>query len=110
MIPCVSRTAIALPAMLLATGVLTAAPAGGSCESLSSLNLPETTITTVQSVAAGAFELSGGGGRGGSVGAFKDLPGFCRVAATLKPSSDSDIKIEVWMPGSGWNGKYEGVG
>jgi feruloyl esterase len=32
------------------------------------------------------------------------------VAATLKPSSDSDIKIEVWMPAAGWNGKFQGVG
>jgi len=30
------------------------------------------------------------------------------VAATLKPSSDSDIKIEVWMPASGWNGNSSG--
>jgi feruloyl esterase len=35
---------------------------------------------------------------------------FCRVAATLKPSSDSDIKIEVWMPAANWNGKYQAVG
>ena len=37
-------------------------------------------------------------------------PAFCRVAATLKPSSDSDIKVEVWLPLSGWNGKFLGVG
>ena len=35
---------------------------------------------------------------------------FCRVAATLTPSSDSDIKIEVWLPASGWNGKFQAVG
>ena len=29
---------------------------------------------------------------------------------TSKPSSDSDIKIEVWLPASGWNGKFEAVG
>ena len=38
------------------------------------------------------------------------LPAFCRVAATLKPSSDSDIKVEVWLPASGWNGKLQAVG
>jgi len=38
------------------------------------------------------------------------LPAFCRVAATLTPTRDSDIKIEVWMPASGWNGKYQAVG
>ena len=38
------------------------------------------------------------------------LPGFCRVAATASPSSDSIIKIEVWMPAANWNGRFEGVG
>src|SRR4029077_11092220 len=39
------------------------------------------------------------------------LPAYCRVSATLKPSPDSDIKIEVWLPvGAAWNGKYEAVG
>jgi feruloyl esterase len=38
------------------------------------------------------------------------LPAFCRVAATLKPTADSNIKIEVWMPASGWNGRFQGVG
>jgi feruloyl esterase len=38
------------------------------------------------------------------------MPAFCRVAATLTPTSDSVIKMEVWMPDSGWNGRFEGVG
>ena len=37
-------------------------------------------------------------------------PAFCRVAATLRPTSDSDIKIEVWLPTAGWNGKFQAVG
>ena len=40
----------------------------------------------------------------------RSLPAFCRVAATLKPTSDSNIRIEVWLPLSGWNGKFMGVG
>jgi len=39
-----------------------------------------------------------------------DLPAFCRVAATLTPSADSDIKIEVWLPTANWNGKFQAVG
>jgi feruloyl esterase len=39
-----------------------------------------------------------------------DLPAFCRVEATLTPSSDSDIKIEVWLPTANWNGKFQAVG
>ena len=66
--------------------------AATSCENLASLKLQDTTITLAQTVAAGAFAPPvGPGGRGfpGLADAFKDLPAFCRVAATLKPSSDS---------------------
>ncbi len=36
---------------------------------------------------------------------------FCRVQGTIKPSPDSDVAFEVWLPSqSAWNGKYEGVG
>ncbi len=38
------------------------------------------------------------------------LTSFCRVMITDKPSADSDIKTEVWLPMSGWNGKYEAHG
>jgi feruloyl esterase len=38
------------------------------------------------------------------------LGAYCRLAATLKPSADSDIAIEVWMPADNWNGKFEAVG
>jgi feruloyl esterase len=82
-----------------------------SCESLASLALPQATITSAAIVGAGAFTPPngrGGAGRGGAV--FASLPSFCRVAATLKPSSDSDIKVEVWLPASGWNGKLQAVG
>ena len=38
------------------------------------------------------------------------MPAFCRVGATLTPSSDSEIKIEVWLPEAGWNGNLQSVG
>jgi len=41
---------------------------------------------------------------------YKNLPAFCRVAGVIKPSSDSVIQFEVWMPSSGWNGRFQGVG
>jgi len=80
--------------------------AGASCGTLSALALANATITSAQVVDAGAFTPPGSG----NAAAFRALPAFCRVAATLKPSSDSDIKIEVWMPASGWNGKFQAVG
>ncbi len=83
-----------------------------SCETLRSLTLPEGAITSAQHVRAGQFVPPAPGSSGNKPPqvSFKDLPAFCRVTATLKPSSDSDIRIEVWLPESGWNGKLLGVG
>ena len=83
--------------------------AAATCESLATLALPDTTITMAQTVAAGAFVMPGGGFMPSPISP-KSLPAFCRVAATLRPSKDSDIKIEVWLPSDGWNGKFQGVG
>jgi feruloyl esterase len=87
--------------------------AATSCESVASIALRNATITTATTVEAGAFPAPPG--RGPNAGAvYKTLPAFCRIAATLKPSSDSAIKIEVWMPAPsgqpGWNGKLQSVG
>jgi len=39
-----------------------------------------------------------------------DAP-FCRIEGVIRPTPDSDIKFEVWLPPADkWNGKYEGVG
>lgn len=58
----------------------------------------------------GAPGGQGGPGGGGPQTDTSKMPAFCRIAATLKPSSDSNIKIEVWLPVSGWNGKFYAVG
>src|SRR5215471_17601239 len=91
--------------------VCTVSVSAASCESLSTLALKDTTVTMSKLVPAGQFSLPGErqtGGRGGNP--YKDLPDFCRVAATIKPSVDSDIKVEVWLPANGWNGKFQAVG
>jgi len=101
--------------MILVFVLSTSGSAAATCESLTSLSLPETTITLAQTVAAGALTLPtpfpSAGARGGiSFVSVKDLPEFCRVTAVSKPSKDSEIKFEVWMPTSKWNGKFMGVG
>src|SRR5437868_5119200 len=94
--------------LLLSSACLPAMAA--SCESLSSTPIPDTKITLAQTVAAGSFTApTGRGGRGGT-NPYASLPAFCRVAATLTPSTDSDIKIEVWLPISGWNQKFQVIG
>jgi feruloyl esterase len=110
--------------MRILGGVLTAAvlalgmprqplAAATACDKLASLALPNVTITLARDVAAGAFLPSAEPGTDDpppNPRAFSALPAFCRVAATLKPSSDSDIKMELWMPAANWNGKYLAVG
>ena len=91
---------LAFPTLLGA--LLTVLGAAGSasaatCESLAPLAFPDAMITAAQLVPAGS-------------GPAKDLPEYCRVAATLRPSSDSDIKVEVWLPATGWNSKFLAVG
>jgi len=95
----------------LAAPALTAAQ---PCEQIASLKLPDATVTSASGVPAGEFPLQGGldaigqgplhpmGRRPGPA----DLPAFCRVQITVAPA----IKMEIWLPTSGWNGDFEGVG
>lgn len=76
------------------------------CGGLAKLALPHVKIAVAQTVAAGDFVPPAGE----NASAFRDLPAFCRIAADATPSGDSDIKIEVWMPAYGWNGRFQGVG
>jgi feruloyl esterase len=83
----------------------------GSCESLSTLKLPDTTITAAAEVKAGAFTPPAGMPAAAVLGGnYTSLPAFCRVTATVKPTPDSDIRMEVWMPLAAWNGKFQGEG
>jgi feruloyl esterase len=77
-----------------------------SCDALKTLSRPDVTITAVEFVAAGAT-LPARSGRGG---AAAPLPAHCRVTAALKPSSDSNIEMALWLPTENWNGKFLGVG
>src|SRR4029077_16894290 len=86
---------------VLSCGALSAAPA--RCDDLAKLKLPATTIRSAEAVQPGAVTPPGGQPISG-------LPAFCRVAGAIKPSDDSDIEFEVWMPSSNWNGKFQGIG
>lgn len=88
--------------LFLGFSLITVPAFGSSCEDLAKLTLADTTFTA-QSVPAGSFTPPSGP-------ALTNLPAFCRVSGSIKPTSDSDIQFEVWMPTSGWNGKFQGVG
>lgn len=44
------------------------------------------------------------------VPAATDTPEFCRVQGEARPTTDSQIGFEVWLPASGWNGRYYQLG
>jgi hypothetical protein len=77
-----------------------AAAAPATCESLANLHLKDTTITAAAVVAAGTAQAPA---------PAMDTTA-CRVAGSIKPTSDSDIRFEVWMPVAGWNGKFLSAG
>jgi Tannase and feruloyl esterase len=89
----------------------TAVVAEDGCERLMTATVSGARVILAASVAAGAFAGPDqtSGSRDLTV-PFKTVPAFCRVVAEARPSADSDIRIEVWLPLSGWNGKLQGIG
>ena len=93
--------------------------AATNCENLASLRLADATITSAVVLPEGPPPArgSGAGGppaRGGAppanVAPPPNIPAHCRVQVTLKPTSDSVINMELWLPVQNWNGKFMGVG
>jgi hypothetical protein len=104
----------ALAASALMGSMALASPAAAKdCAQMAGQALPQGKVTAATLVPAGEFKLAptaGGPPPGVAAAGFKTLPAFCRIEATLTPTPDSDIKVEVWMPASGWNGKFVGIG
>jgi hypothetical protein len=96
-----TQAVIAALIMIATVGALPAR--GADCATLLNAKLPDTTITVAQSAPAGKFSPPYGA-------PVDKLPAFCRVAGVIRPTSDSDIHFEVWLPASGWNGKLLSAG
>jgi len=100
-------------AIALGAAVALASPAlAADCGAMASLPVDKGRVTAATLVAPGAFQPPPGFGPppGIANGGFQNLPAFCRVQATLTPTSDSAIKVEMWLPAAGWNGKLVGIG
>lgn len=77
-----------------ATFILIPLAHAATCDGLSGLQIPNTVISGATAVSA-----------------TNGLPAYCRVTAVARPVSDSEIRIEIWLPdASGWNGKFVGTG
>jgi hypothetical protein len=84
--------------LLIAAGVAMALAAPGlaraetACADLKATSLPHAEVTAATAERSGAVEL-------------------CKISVTSRPTKDSDIRIEVWIPvGEAWNGKFLQVG
>jgi feruloyl esterase len=85
-------------AMWLALTASVAAAPAVSCEALATLAIPHTTITSAEAVTSGNLTINGQ--------QLDGLPAFCRITAFSKPTADSNIRLEVWLPAANWNGKF----
>jgi feruloyl esterase len=90
--------------LVLAAAAAVATPAT-SCDSLQSMATPQVAITTE---AVAAVTPRPGAGRGGP--AVVATPAYCKVKLVLKPTADSKINAELWLPNENWNGRFMAVG
>jgi hypothetical protein len=85
--------------------LLLAAPAAfaADCAGLMGFYFPDTIVTAAVPVPGPSFTAPDGQ-------TYESVPPFCRVSATLTPTSDSLINVEVWLPEQGWTGRFLGLG
>jgi feruloyl esterase len=85
-----ASTIVAAAVLGLAAPV--AAHAETACEELAKTSLPHAEVTRAVKETAGDKS-------------------FCRISVTSRPTKDSDIRLEVWIPiGEAWNGKFVQLG
>jgi feruloyl esterase len=106
---------VGVPAVMIATGAPAAVRLAGqapaavakapiACADLTKLTFEgNTTITAATPVAGGTLAIS-------DRQTLAGLPPFCRVVGISKPTSDSNINFEVWLPSNGWNNKFLSAG
>lgn len=115
-LPNARRRVLSLAAALVVSMVLAAYEPGTSGQGNASPSLPKiacadltkltfegnTTVTVAAMVASGTLAIPGARGTQTLV----DLPEFCRVQAVSRPTADSNIYFEVWLPARTWNRKF----
>ncbi len=91
-------------AALTFVAAVTASLRAESCDALTAMRSPKVSIDVAETIQAGGLVLPSGNEK------LPKLPAFCRVTVTLRPTSDSNIHSEIWLPSTGWNGKFMAVG
>ena len=71
-----------------------------ACADLTALTFDgNTTVTAATEVTSGSLVTP-------SNQTLTNLPNFCRVQGLSRPTNDSNIYFEVWLPSTTWNGKF----
>jgi len=102
-------SAIALAGAVTLPALTPALPASITCESLAQATVTNGRVLSADAVQSGAFTPPNAAGANPNA-SFTSVPAFCRVTLSLTPSKDSDIRVEVWLPQSGWNRKLQASG
>lgn len=84
--------------------------APAACSNVAKITAKNVSVESATLVSAGAFTAPGANVGPRAARNFADAPEFCRVIAHSRPTADSDIVIEVWLPTSNWNGRLQGIG
>ena len=100
------RILVSAATLALSAGAVQAHENGGrasrsvACGDLTTLSFEgNTTVTAASMVTSGTLVTPANQ-------TLTNLPAFCRVQGVSKPSSDSSIYFEVWLPAATWNGKF----
>ena len=102
-----AKPLVAVLALAGAGALASQAHAASPCEDLANLKVQGATITAVKALAVGDTQ---------PIETFNIPPlptskAYCRVEATLAPTSSSAIKVEVWLPlEAAWNDKFMATG
>lgn len=86
---------------------------GPPCADLQPPTIPNATIVSFQTAERRNITLAGGGSMGGGTDGTAALAplDICDVNITLTHGAANDsVRIEVWMPLVGWNGRFQGTG
>ncbi len=98
-----AKNIINLITLLVAASGASCALAATPCEGMSTVALENARVTASTLVAGPSFT-----GPDGT--SYTNVPSFCKVSAVATPAPDSVISIELWLPASRWNGRFQGVG
>ncbi|MBU3067041.1 tannase/feruloyl esterase family alpha/beta hydrolase [Nocardia sp. NEAU-G5] len=106
--------AAAVYALVDASHDSTATRAGTNAFHCSTFQIPAPVGAIVDSlttadVSAGTFQVPGSPPLGGYP--VPEVPAHCEVTVTLThPGANDHAKVQVWLPESGWNGRFQAVG